>query len=263
MNIIENNNGHIRIITINRPESHNALDIDTSKELAQSFIRFRDDPEVWVAILTGAGSKAFCAGGDLKKMGEYYGSMTPLERRQHGEINPGIGGITRNLPVWKPILAAINGHCLAGGLEIALTCDIRVAEPQATFGLTEAKWGIVPGAGGTQRLPRLIGTSRALEMIMTGSRISCEDAFKWGLINHMVQKGGAVSKAMEIAGKICKNGPLAVRAAKEAVIRGMDFSLEEGLRLEQFLAEPVRQSKDAKEGPAAFSQKREPDFQGK
>ncbi len=263
MNIITEKKGPITIITINRPESKNALDIETSRELAQHFVDFRDDPDSWVAIITGAGSEAFCAGGDLKKMGSYYGSMSPLERRHDREVNPGIGGITRNLPIWKPIIAAINGHCLAGGLEIALACDIRIAEPQATFGLTEVKWGIIPGAGGTQRLPRLIGISRALEMIVTARRIRSEEAIQWGLVNQIVPAGEALVAAFEIAENICKNGPLAVRAAKEAVIRGMDLPLDEGLRLEQFLAEPVRQSEDAKEGPRAFAEKRVPDFKGR
>lgn len=262
MNILNEKKGHLRIITINRPEVRNALDIETSRELAQHFIDFRDDPEAWVAVLTGAGSESFCAGGDLKKMGQYYGSMTSLERRQDREVNPGIGGITRNLPLWKPIIAAINGHCLAGGLEIALACDIRIAESGATFGLTEVKWGIVPGAGGTQRLPRLIGISRALEMILTARRLDAGEALQWGLINQSVPTGQALSAAVDMAEKICKNGPLAVRAAKEAVIRGLDLPLDEGLRLEQFLAEPVRLSEDAKEGPRAFAEKRTPDFKG-
>ena len=263
MNILVEKREHITIITINRPESRNALDIDTSRELAQHFIDFRDDPEAWVAIITGAGSEAFCAGGDLKKMGQYYSSMSSLERRHDREVNPGIGGITRNLSIWKPIIAAINGHCLAGGLEIALSCDIRIAEPQATFGLTEVKWGIIPGAGGTQRLPRLIGISRALEMIITARRINAEEAFQWGLINQMVPAETALSASVKLAEMICKNGPLAVRAAKEAAVRGMDLPLDEGLRLEQFLAEPVRLSEDAKEGPRAFAEKRAPDFKGR
>ncbi len=263
MNILEEKNGHITIFTINRPESRNALDIETSRELAEHFVGFRDDPEAWVAIVTGAGSESFCAGGDLKKMGQYYASMSSLERRQDREVNPGIGGITRNLPIWKPIIAAVNGHCLAGGLEIALASDIRIAEPQATFGLTEVKWGIIPGAGGTQRLPRLIGISRALEMIITARRLDAETALLWGLVNQMVPVGKSLSVAIEMAEMICKNGPLAVRAAKEAVIRGLDLPLDEGLRLEQFLAEPVRLSEDAKEGPKAFAEKRAPDFKGK
>jgi enoyl-CoA hydratase/carnithine racemase len=263
MSILLENRGRVRILTINRPAAKNALDIETSRELAQRFVEFRDDPEAWVAIITGAGEESFCAGGDLKKMGDYYASMTPQERRARGEIEPGIGGITRNLPVWKPIIAAINGHCLAGGLEIALACDLRVAEEHASFGLTEVKWGIIPGAGGTQRLPRLIGLERALDLIMTARKISAEEALQFGLISRLVPKGQALEKAIELAEQICENAPLAVRAAKEAATRGLDMSLDEGLRLEQFLAEPLRQSEDAREGPRAFTEKRNPRFKGR
>ncbi len=263
MSILKEQRGRITVLTIDRPAARNALDIDSSRELSDHFEQFRDDPESWVAIITGAGSDSFCAGGDLKKMGEYYRSMTAMERRQRGELKPGIGGITRNLPIWKPIVAAINGHCLAGGLEIALACDIRVAEPHASFGLTETRWGIIPGAGGTQRLPRLIGVPKALDLILTARRMGAEEALQCGLLSQVVSKGSSLSAALEIAERICENGPLAVRAAKEAVLRGADLPLDEGLRLEQFLAEPVRQSEDAREGPLAFAERRKPAFTGR
>ena len=263
MSILVENRDRVRIFTINRPEARNALDIETSRQLAQHFIDFRDDPDVWVAILTGAGDHAFCAGGDLKKIGAYYASMTPEERRERGEVEPGIGGITRNLPIYKPIIAAINGYCLAGGLEIALACDLRVAEEHAEFGLTEVKWGIIPGAGGTQRLPRLIGMERALDLMMTARRMGAEEALQCGLISRLVPKGTALDAALELAEQICLNAPLAVRAAKEAAMRGIDMPFDDGLRLEQVLAEPLRQSKDAKEGPRAFAAKEQPDFKGK
>lgn len=263
MGIIKTQEGHVTILTINRPEVKNAIDIETSRELANCFIQFKDNPDSWVAVITGAGNESFCAGGDLKRMREYHASLSSEERLLRGKTEPGIGGITRNLPIWKPIIAAINGHCLAGGLEIALACDIRIAEPHATFGLTEVKWGIIPGGGGTQRLPRLLGVGKALEMILTARRISAEEALQTGLVSRVVPKGEALTASIETAERICRNGPLAVRAAKEAVIRGMDLSIEEGLRLEQTLAEPVRQSEDAKEGPKAFSERREPEFKGK
>ncbi|MFQ5649562.1 MAG: enoyl-CoA hydratase/isomerase family protein [bacterium] len=262
MSILREQRGRITVLTIDRPEVKNALDIETSRELAHHFREFRDDPESWVAVLTGSGNDAFCAGADLKRIGDYYESVLPVERRHRGEIEPGIGGITRNLPIWKPIIAAINGHCLAGGLEIALACDIRIAEPHATFGLTEVKWGIIPGAGGTQRLPRLIGIPKALDLILTGRRISAEEALQAGLISRLTPKGQVLPTAIEVAETICENAPLAVRAAKEAVIRGMDLNLDEGLRLEQFLAEPLRRTEDAREGPKAFAEKRKPDFKG-
>lgn len=262
MSILVEKRGQICIFTLDRPEVKNALDIETSRLLAQHFIAFRDDPDSWVAIITGAGGESFCAGGDLKKIGDYYASMTPLERRSRGEIEPGIGGITRNLPIWKPIIAAINGYCLAGGLEIALACDLRIAEEHAQFGLTEVKWGIIPGAGGTQRLPRLIGLERALDLMMTARKMPAEEALRCGLVSRLVPKGQALGTAIALAEQICENAPLAVRAVKEAAMRGLDMSLDEALRLEQFLAEPLRQSADAKEGPRAFAAREKPRFKG-
>lgn len=253
----------IAIITINRPEAMNSLDGETLEALNKAWIGFRDDPDLWVAIITGAGDKAFCAGADLKGLGEYFRSMTPIERRQKAENGPGFGGITRNLDIWKPIIAAINGHCLAGGLEIALACDIRIAAETATFGLTEVSWGIIPGAGGTQRLPRLISLAKSLEMILCAERIDAQEAMKIGLVSRVVPVKDVMSEAIKTAERICQNAPLAVRAAKEAIYRGLDLPLSEGLRLEQFLAEPIRQTEDAKEGPMAFSEKREPRFKGR
>lgn len=253
----------IAIITINRPEARNALDREALQRINQVWVNFRDDPELWVAILTGAGDTAFCAGADLKFLTQHYASMSPLERRERSEREPGVGGITRNLSIWKPIIAAINGHCLAGGLEIALACDIRIAADTATFGLTEVSLGIIPGAGGTQRLPRLIPLAKALEMILTADRIDAHEAFRIGLVNQVVPRGEVMAEALKIAERICQNAPLAVRAAKEAVYRGIDLPLSEGLRMEQFLAEPIRQTQDAREGPKAFLEKRRPVFRGR
>jgi E-phenylitaconyl-CoA hydratase len=253
----------IAIITINRPEAMNSLDGETLEGLNKAWIDFRDDPDLWVAIITGAGDRAFCAGGDLKSLRDYYSSMTPIERRERGEKGPGVGGITRNLEIWKPIIAAINGHCLAGGLEIALACDIRIAAETATFGLTEVSRGIIPGAGGTQRLPRLISLAKSLDMILCADRIDAQEALEIGLVSRIVSAKDVMAEAIKTAERICRNAPLAVRAAKEAIYRGLDMSLAEGLRLEQFLAEPIRQTEDAKEGPRAFSEKREPQFKGK
>lgn len=253
----------IAILTINRPEAMNALDPETSRALTEAWIEFRDDAEVWVAILTGAGDKSFCAGADLKTVGAYYRNLTPTERRARADTQPGLGGITRHLNIWKPIIAAINGHCLAGGLELALSCDLRIAAEHATFGLTEVKWGIMPGAGGTQRLPRAIPLCKALEMILTAERISAQEARRIGLINQVAPLSDLMPAAIKMAERICENGPLAVRAAKEAVWRGLELPLEDGLRLEWFLAESLRQTEDAQEGPRAFTEKRPPRFQAK
>jgi len=263
MSVLFDKKEHIAIITINRPQVMNSLDRETLDGLNKSWIAFRDDPDLWVGIITGTGDRAFCAGADLKGLRDYYRTMSPIERRDKGEKEPGIGGITRNLDIWKPIIAAINGHCLAGGLEIALACDIRIASENATFGLTEVSWGIIPGAGGTQRMPRLISLGKSLELILCATRIDAKEALQIGLVNRVVPATDVMSEAMRMAGRICMNAPLAVRAAKEAIYRGLDLALPDGLRLEQFLAEPIRQTEDAKEGPRAFSEKREPHFKGK
>jgi len=255
--------GAVARLTIDRPKVHNALDFDTSDELVVAWERFRDDDDLRVAVLTGAGDRSFCAGADLRGVGEFYKSLTSAQRLRRSELTPGLGGITKNLAIDKPIIAAINGHCLAGGLEIALACDLRIASDNATFGLPEVTRGIIPGAGGTQRLPRLIGPERALDLIMTGRRIDAEEALRMGIVSRVVAADQLQTEAQKTAEMISNNGPLAVRAAKAAVWRGLDMPLGEGLRVEQLLAEPVRQSEDAQEGPRAFLEKRAPEFKGR
>ncbi len=188
MPIIYEKKDKIAIITINRPEAMNAIDPETSEELSKAWMDFRDDPSLWVAILTGAGDKAFSAGADLKKMIPFLATLSPFERREREEKCPGFGGITRRLNIWKPIIAAINGFCLAGGLEMALACDIRVAAEHATFGLMEVSRGIIPGAGGTQRLPRMIPVAKAMEMILMAQRIDAQEALRLGLVNRVVSR---------------------------------------------------------------------------
>lgn len=263
MSIIYEKKDRIAKITINRPEVRNALDFEAIEALNKAWIDFRDDPNLWVAIITGAGDKAFSAGADVRKIGEFYSKLSSAERLEMAEKEPGLGGITRNLEIWKPIIAAINGYCLAGGMEIALACDIRIASENTVFGLTEARLGIMPGAGGTQRLPRLILLAKALEMMLLAERIDAQEALKIGLVNKVVPLSELMPTAMETAQTICERGPLAVRAIKKAVLRGLEMPLREGLLLEQYLAEPLRQSEDAKEGIKAFIEKRKPEFKGK
>ncbi len=263
MNIRTTYSGGILTITIDRPEARNALSLAMSAGLNDVWRMFQQDVTLRVAIITGAGDKAFCAGADLKEVGKFYGAMTPIERRERGERDPGLGGITRNLDPGKPIIAAINGHCLAGGLEIALACDIRIAVDSATFGLPEVKRGIIPGAGGTQRLPRTIPTGLAMEMLLTGDAINAQTALSYGLVNRVVSSDMLMEEARTLAGRIAKNGPLAVQAARLAALRGRHLPLDEGFRIEQFYAEPVRQSEDAREGVQAFIEKRDANFKGR
>jgi E-phenylitaconyl-CoA hydratase len=263
MAILYEKKDRIAIITINRPEAMNAIDPETSEELGKAWVDFRDDPNLWVGILTGAGDKAFSAGADLKKMIPLLSKLSTIERREREEKFPGLGGITRGLNIWKPIIAAINGFCLAGGLEMALSCDLRVAAEHATFGLMEVSRGIIPGAGGTQRLPRMIPMAKAMEMILMAQRIDAQEALRFGLVNRVVPLAELMPTAMKMAEVISQNAPLAVRSAKEAIIRGLSMTLEEGLRLESVLQSYLLKTEDAIEGPKAFAEKRKPQYKAK
>lgn len=259
MTVLYAQQGHVVTLTINRPDAMNAIDPETHQALIEAWTRFRDDESAWVAIFTGAGEKSFSAGADLKKM--IPAAFGEGRRRSHND--PGLGGITRGLEIWKPMIAAINGHCLAGGMELALACDLRLAVPHATFGLPEVRWAIMPGAGGTQRLPRAIPLAKAMELILMARTMTAEEALRWGLINAVVAPADLLRTAREWADTICERGPLAVRAAKEATLRGLTLPLADGLRLEAFLSGTLRGTTDAVEGPKAFAEKRKPNFQAR
>lgn len=262
MPILYEQKDRVVTITINRPDAMNAIDPETHDELIDAWIRFRDEPEAWVAILTGAGEKAFSAGADLKKLiPQAFASAGAGRGRSHNDY--GLGGITRGLEIWKPMIAAVNGYALAGGLEQVLACDLRVAAEHATFGLTEVRWAIMPGAGGTQRLPRAVPLARAMEMILTAETISAQEAYRLGLVNAVVPLPELMPTARRWAQTLCERGPLAVRAAKEAVIRGLSLPLADGLRLEAFLSGTLRGTEDAIEGPKAFAEKRKPAFKAR
>jgi enoyl-CoA hydratase/carnithine racemase len=254
-------NDKIVTITINRPEAMNAIDPDTHTALIEAWTRFRDDDSAWVAILTGAGDRAFSAGADLKTMIPAAFGRDSGGRRRPGDA--GLGGITRGLEIWKPMIAAVNGFCLAGGLEQALACDLRLASPNAVFGLTEVRWAIMPGAGGTQRLPRAVPLAKAMEMILMAQQITADEAYRIGLVNAVVPLPDLMPTAIRWAETLCERGPLAVRAAKEAVLRGLTMPLADGLRLEALLSSTLRGTEDAIEGPKAFAEKRKPEFKGR
>lgn len=245
----------VAVITINREESLNSMDARASQELHDAFADFRDDDSLRVAILTGTGAKSFSTGMDLV--------ATAAGEDQLRNSTMPVGGFTKRLPIYKPIIAAINGFCLAGGLELALACDIRICSPNAKFGLPEVRWALIPGAGGTQRLPRAVGQAWANYLILTAEQIDAETALRIGLVSHIVPQEELADRAMAIARGICERGPLAVRLAKEAINRGLDMSLENGLALEDMLEFRALASEDALEGPRAFAEKRKPNYTGR
>jgi enoyl-CoA hydratase/carnithine racemase len=247
MKILFEKRNAIAYVTINRPERLNACDFEAYARLAEVWSEVQDDPALRVAILTGAGERAFCAGSDIKSNYVENRGAEP-----HNLLFP------RMLTLEKPIIAAINGHANGGGLEQALACDIRVAADHAQFGLGEVRLGWLPGGGGTQRLPRLIPLGRALEMLYTGNRIDAREALRLGLVDHVVPMSQLIEKCEEIANEICKSAPLAVQRIKRVALRGLDLPLAEGLQLERENYNWLQTTADAREGAAAFAEKRPP-----
>lgn len=246
----------ILILTVDRPDKLNALDTDVLEQLGDAFedAFIRDD--IGVVIVQGAGEKAFVAGADISMLIE----QGVLTGRDNSQLGQDLMELIEDGP--KPVIAAVNGYALGGGLELALACDFRYAAETAAFGLPEVGLGIIPGYGGTQRLPRLIGTGRALEMILTGGRIDAAEALRIGLVNKVFPAGELLDGAKRAARQILERGPRAVRLAKEAVRRGMLMSLKEGLGLEADLFGILSSTHDMKEGMQAFLDKRKPHFTG-
>jgi enoyl-CoA hydratase/carnithine racemase len=245
--------GRLAIFTINRPEAMNSMNIDGLRELGEALTDFQNDPALWVGIITGAGDRAFCAGADVK-------DALPFMQRTPEKVP---ATHMRGLKIWKPLIAAINGVALGGGLEIALACDIRIAVEKGRFGVPETTLGLIPGWGGTQRLPRLIPWAKAAELLFTGKWIDANEAYRIGLINAIVPPDKLITAAKEMADTICKAGPLAVQAAKEAMIRGTSTSLEEGLQIETELEARTLKTEDFIEGTSAFIEKRTPNYKAK
>ena len=248
--------GRIAIFTLNRPDALNAMNLETIRQLHKAMIDFRDDPELWVGIVTGAGEKAFSAGADIKETLPFL-----REHRDRPWAFPAMPW--RGLELWKPLIAAINGLALGGGLELALACDIRIAAENARFGSPEVAVGLLPGWGGTQRLPRVLPWAKAAEILLMGRPIDAQEAYRIGLINKIVPPEQVMPTAKEWAEIICQAAPLAVRAAKEAMLRGVSMSLEQGLQLENTLLSYLLGTEDFDEGITAFAEKRKPTFRGR
>ncbi len=244
---------HVAVITIDRPEALNSLTVDMLLGIEEAFKAFDDDPELWVGILTASGEKAFSSGLDLKEAAPMLtgGDQLGFEdwtKRQFSDV-------------FKPIICAVNGFCIAGGMEMMLGTDLRIAAEHATFGLGEVKWGLVPLGGTHVRLPRQIPWAMAMQLLLTGKNIDAQRAYEVGLVNAVVPADALLDTALDWAQKMCRNGPLAMRTAKEIAVRSLE--LEGSFVLEKALGQKVLSSEDAKEGPRAFAEKRPAEFKGR
>jgi len=255
-NIVLSIENHVAKITLNRPEVLNALNRQTMHEIRSALQQIRDDKNVAGIILTGSGEKAFAAGADIKELAD----LNPVAAREFAAASQQILKYIEQYP--KLVIAAVNGFALGGGCELAMACHLRIASEQAKFGQPEINLGIIPGNGGTQRLPRLIGQGRALEMIVTGDMIDAAEAFRIGLANRVVKSESLISECEKIVLTVAKKAPVAVSLAIQAVSHGLELSLEQGVQLEANLFGMCFTTEDAREGTKAFIDKRKPAFKG-
>lgn len=247
----------VALITINRPERLNAMDAEHYEGLTAAWSRVRDDDAVRVAVVTGAGDKSFTVGADIKTFLNAPKPWSELWKTQLNQL------LNRGLEVWKPVISAVNGYCLGGGVTLLLATDIRIACESATFNVAEVKRATFPGNGGTQRLLQQLPYAVAMEMVLTGESISAAQAERWGLINKVVPTPADVlPAAMDYARRLAAGAPLAQQTAKELLLRSRDLSLNDGLRMEQLFVKLLEQTEDAAEGRLAFAEKRPPQFQG-
>jgi len=245
-------------IVLNRPEALNAIDPETREELRAVWTRVHEDDEIRVAVVTGSGERAFCVGSDLKK------TPPPPEsyaQRAFGQAQS--DHLLATLQTDKPLVCAVNGVAVGGGLEIALACDVRIASETASFGLSEVRVGSIPGAGGTQRLPRMISSSVAMQMLLTGDRIDAAEAWRVGLVSEVCAPDALLPRAREIAARIAANAPLSVRAVKRLVQQGADMPLDTAVRFENYVWGLLRDTEDRIEGRRAFQEKRPPEYRGR
>lgn len=247
----------IGLITLNRPEAANAMSLQLLKELNETLVAISKNREIRVVLITGSGEKAFCAGADLKE-------RKTMNEQQVRETVKLIGNTVNQVEALpQPVIAVMNGVAFGGGLELALACDLRIASSEAKMGLTEVSLGIIPGAGGTQRLPRIIGVGKAKELIYTARRISANEALEIGLINSVYDKEILLEKATELALEIAKNAPLSLIQAKVAINKGIEVDLTTGLKIEELAYNELLHTEDRLEGLVAFQEKRQPQYQGR
>ncbi|MGH9499772.1 MAG: enoyl-CoA hydratase-related protein [Terriglobales bacterium] len=256
-NILFEKKNAIAYVTVNRPKVLNALNMATMEELRSAFTDARNDAGIRVCILTGSGEKAFIAGADIGELAK-HDAVSGKEYTHRGQS---VLDLIENLG--KPVIACINGFALGGGCEIAMACTMRLASDNAKLGQPEVKLGIIPGYGGTQRLPRLVGKGRAMQLILSGEMITAQEAHRMGLVNEVTAAGELIPRAEAIAQKIIANSPLAVQYSMEAVNRGLEMPLPDALYLEAVLFSVACSSEDKKEGTTAFLEKRAPQFKGR
>ena len=256
MGVTYERSGRVATMVLDRPQALNSFDRAQYQAFSEACLQFRDDEEAWVGIITGAGERAFSAGADLRDM---IPALMDEPSKERLRLPP---TIMRGLVVEKPLIAAINGYAFGGGLEAALACDLRIAAEGAQMGQPEVGLGLLPGWGGTQRLPRLLGESRAMEIMLVGEPLTAQRAFEIGLVHQVVPPEELRAAANALAERICRNGPLAVRACKMAAQRGLATSLEEGLRIEQLYFERLAYTDDMQEGVTAFNERRPANFSG-
>jgi len=255
--------GHVRLITIDRADKMNSMDFAASEEITARFQEFDADEDARIAVVTGAGEKAFCAGADLKTYTMNFARAAPHEFRQKFTEGPGFAGITRNLQIDKPIVAAVNGHAVGGGLELALACDIRFCASDAMFGDQDVNWGFHACDGGLIRLPQIVGMGNAMEMILGGELIDAEHAFRIGLVNRIYPAADLLSETLAYAEKLSTRGPLAQRFAKNVMMKAADLPFEDALLLESRSFRDLGDTEDLQEGTAAFREKRQAVFKGR
>jgi len=255
--------GAVRLITINRPAKMNSLDFAANDELVEAFKAFDADGDARIAVITGAGDAAFCAGADLKNYTIAFATTPPDEFRRTYTDGYGLGGITRNLDINKPILGAINGYAMSGGFEIALACDMRLCSPNAVFALQDVKWGFHACDGALVRLPHIIGLGHAMEMFLTGDRYDADWAYRVGLVNRIVEQSSLLDETLSLAHDLATRSPLAHRQGKQTILHALGRPLPDGLRFESASFRDLGDSEDLVEGTNAFAEKRDAEFKGR